>query len=230
MNAGDIVSHAEMCVREGRMLQHGMNFRVSPEHSVILMSRRPGAPYEDQVLDGGRTLIYEGHDMARTKAVRDPKALDQPACTPMGHLTPNGKFQNAAVNFRAGSAPAEHVRVYEKIRDGIWTYNGVFKLTDVWQQQSGSRKVFKFKLELADVELKDRNRKTIEIEHNRVIPAQVKREVYKRDRGRCVICGATDNLHFDHDFPFSKGGTSFSTANIRLLCMRHNLSKGAKIE
>lgn len=33
MNAGDIVSHTEICLREGRMLQHGMNF---PCHQAIL--------------------------------------------------------------------------------------------------------------------------------------------------------------------------------------------------
>jgi 5-methylcytosine-specific restriction endonuclease McrA len=55
-------------------------------------------------------------------------------------------------------------------------------------------------------------------------------EVWKRDKGQCVICGETKNLHFDHDLPFSKGGTSFSAKNVRLLCMKHNLQKSGKIE
>jgi 5-methylcytosine-specific restriction endonuclease McrA len=29
--------------------------------------------------------------------------------------------------------------------------------------------------------------------------------------------------------PFSKGGTSLNAQNVQLLCMRHNLAKGAKI-
>jgi 5-methylcytosine-specific restriction endonuclease McrA len=57
----------------------------------------------------------------------------------------------------------------------------------------------------------------------------VKVEVWKRDNGRCVICGATDDLHFDHDLPYSLGGTSVKVENVQLLCARHNLSKGAKI-
>ncbi len=230
MNAGDIVSHAEMCVREGRMLQHGMNFRVSLSHSVILMSRRPGAPYNDRVLDGGRTLIYEGHDVPRAGAIRDPKRYDQPRRTPAGRLTPNGKFEQAACSFKGGKAPAERVRVYEKIKDGIWTYNGVFELVDAWQEKSGRRQVFKFQLTLTDDEVISLATAPSDLPHNRLVPAEIKRAVFKRDKGRCVICGATDNLHFDHDYPYSKGGTSVSEDNIRLLCMRHNLQKSDRIE
>ena len=36
----------------------------------------------------------------------------------------------------------------------------------------------------------------------------MKLAVWKHDGGKCVICGATDELHFDHIIPFSKGGTS----------------------
>jgi hypothetical protein len=37
------------------------------------------------------------------------------------------------------------------------------------------------------------------------------------------------NLHFDHDIPFSKGGSSLTGANVRLLCAKHNLEKSDKI-
>lgn len=67
-------------------------------------------------------------------------------------------------------------------------------------------------------------------EFRRAIPGWVKQEVYKRDKGRCVICGAQDQLHFDHDLPYSRGGTSLTPANVRILCARHNLGKGAKIQ
>ena len=42
--------------------------------------------------------------------------------------------------------------------------------------------------------------------------------------------GLTKNLHFDHDLPFSRGGTSLSPLNVKLLCMKHNLQKSDKIE
>jgi 5-methylcytosine-specific restriction endonuclease McrA len=57
----------------------------------------------------------------------------------------------------------------------------------------------------------------------------VKVAVWKRDQGKCVNCGATDNLHFDHDVPFSKGGSSITADNVKLLCARHNLEKSDKI-
>ena len=63
----------------------------------------------------------------------------------------------------------------------------------------------------------------------RIIPTAIKLAVWKRDGGRCVKCGATDELHFDHDLPWSKGGTSFSVDNVQLLCMRHNIQKSAHI-
>jgi hypothetical protein len=39
------------------------------------------------------------------------------------------------------------------------------------------------------------------------------------------MCGASDDLHFDHDLPFSLGGTSITADNVQLLCARHNLAK-----
>ncbi|MFA5097539.1 MAG: HNH endonuclease signature motif containing protein [Candidatus Margulisiibacteriota bacterium] len=54
--------------------------------------------------------------------------------------------------------------------------------------------------------------------------------MWKRDKGKCVKCGSTKNLHFDHDLPFSKGGTSMTEKNIRILCAKCNLEKSDKIE
>jgi len=68
------------------------------------------------------------------------------------------------------------------------------------------------------------------VERSRIIPTSVKLEVWARDGGKCVVCGATDELHFDHILPLSKGGTSLMDENIQLLCARHNLSKSIKIQ
>lgn len=64
---------------------------------------------------------------------------------------------------------------------------------------------------------------------SRQIPTGVKRSVWRRDGGCCVLCGASENLHYDHDIPFSKGGAN-TAENIRLLCASCNLRKGARIE
>src|SRR5438874_9784689 len=71
--------------------------------------------------------------------------------------------------------------------------------------------------------------RVVELPHNRLIPTLVKVEVWRRDGGKCVQCGLTKNLHFDHDIPFSKGGSSLTAANVRLLCAIHNLEKSDKI-
>jgi len=70
----------------------------------------------------------------------------------------------------------------------------------------------------------------LELEHNRLIPTQVKVDVWKRDKGKCVKCGSNINLHYDHIIPFSKGGSSTTAANIQLLCAKCNLKKHDNIE
>jgi hypothetical protein len=226
----EIVSYQEMCQREGLSLQKGMNFRVGSRYSIILMSVRPNAPYHDRYDDDGTTIIYEGHDAQKRPGAPDPKSVDQPDLTPFGQFTENGKFYKAAQDYKQGLRPAEQVKVYEKIRSGIWSYNGKFQLSDSWQDHDGRRMVFKFKL-VAIVDDNDWGTTSLdEIERRRVIPTSVKLEVWKRDGGKCVICGAKEELHFDHIIPFSRGGTSLKAENVQLLCARHNLEKHDKIE
>ena len=183
----------EMCSTVGMNLQRGMNFRMRDAESIILMSLRLGAPYADRVQDEGCTLIYEGHDVARTVDIPYPKKVDQLDPNPGGSLTQNGLFALAAQKYKRGVAPAERVRVFEKIRSGIWVYNGLFKLIDSWTEQSGGRNVFKFKLRLVGND--DGNQPAVASsaleDDDRVIPSWVKLEVWKRDRGHCIECGAT---------------------------------------
>jgi hypothetical protein len=168
--SNDIISYIEMCRREGASLQQGMNFGLSGDHSVILMSLRQNAPYRDRIEGAGTTLIYEG------------------------------------------------------------PYNGVFHLTDSWQERDEHRVVFKFRLVAVEGEEDFAQPARLDAQRRRLIPTVVKLEVWKRDGGRCAICGATDELHFDHIVPFSKGGTSITAANVQLLCARHNLAKHDRIE
>lgn len=228
-SAGEIISYIDMCQAWSTSLQRGINFRLRPDRSLILMSRRTNAPSRDRVEEEERIIIYEGHDEPRTKAQPDPKQLDQPRTISSGLLTQNGLFEKAAIGFKKGKTVAELVAVYEKIRDGIWAFNGIFKLTDAWIERDEHRNVFKFRLELAYETLSARQ-EFADLDHTRVIPSAVKLEVWKRDGGCCVLCKEKDNLHFDHDLPFSKGGTSLTAKNIRLLCARHNLSKHDKIQ
>jgi hypothetical protein len=49
------------------------------------------------------------------------------------------------------------------------------------------------------------------------VPPDVRTAVWFRDEGRCVECGAEDDLQFDHVIPLARGGGS-TTANVQLLC------------
>jgi len=226
---GEIITYLELCTREKANLQQGMNWRIQPTHSVFLMSVRKGSPYDDKVQDEGRTLIYEGHDAPKNTTSHDPKTIDQPGFLPSGKPTRNGVFAKAVKLYKAGTKPPERIRVYEKIKPGIWTYNGEFLLLDQWMEESGGRNVFKFKLTLNEKPLNKYNEEVDELSLGRVIPSYVKQEVFIRDGGKCVMCGSSDNIHFDHILPYSKGGTSLSADNVQILCARHNLSKSDKI-
>lgn len=222
----EIISYREMCDREGGAhLQRGMNFRLGLNYSVVLMSVSANSPYEDEIVDDGETLIYEGHDEPKTEACPIPKLVDQPLSLPSGKLTQNGRFFEAAKAAADGSESPERVRVYEKIKKGMWSYNGVFHLMDSWFEQDENREVIKFKLiAIEDDEDFSLPPKT-DAPHRRIIPTQIKIKVWNRDKGKCVQCGAEDELHFDHVLPYSKGGTSMTAENVQLLCARHNLQK-----
>ncbi|CAB1057326.1 HNH endonuclease domain protein [Olavius sp. associated proteobacterium Delta 1] len=226
----EIIPYLEMCQREGVSLQRGMNFELRDHHSVILMSVRPNAPYADRLEDDGTTLIYEGHDVPRSSQNQNPKTVDQPAHTPAGNLTQNGLFHRAAQLFKSGEREPERVRVYEKIKQGIWSYNGIFHLVDSWQEPSEGRQVFKFKLVAVEGEEDFSVPVPSQSKPRRIIPTWVKLEVWKRDGGKCIMCGSDEDLHFDHIIPWSKGGSSSTPDNIQLLCGRHNLQKHDKIE
>jgi hypothetical protein len=63
---------------------------------------------------------------------------------------------------------------------------------------------------------------------SRHVPAQVRREVWQRDGGRCAFlartgrrCGARGFLEFHHKTPFAEGGEP-TVENIELRCRAHN--------
>ncbi len=65
---------------------------------------------------------------------------------------------------------------------------------------------------------------------SRYIPAQVKREVWTRDQGRCQFvspttgkkCLSRHRAQSDHVVPFALGGSSTNPNELRLLCFTHN--------
>lgn len=226
----EIISYRELCnVEEQQQIQRGMNFNIRDGYSVVLMSIKPNAPYADRNSSDGLTIYYEGHDTTGDKQ----KIHDQPLYHSGGSLTQNGLFCKAIDDGKKnGIYPL--VKAYEKLKPGIWTYRGLFEMKDYSIVHRDGRKVFEFVFTITDQELdeakKHHKEKRINQEQTRQIPGPVKAEVYIRDGGKCVMCGASDNIHFDHILPYSKGGTSLKVENIQLLCARHNLQKSAKLD
>lgn len=60
------------------------------------------------------------------------------------------------------------------------------------------------------------------------IPESVRHEVWRRDQGRCVDCGAREKLEFDHIIPWNEGGSN-TARNLELRCENCNGSKGDRI-
>ncbi len=178
------------------------------------------------------SIEYEGHDVSKTNNINNPKEHNQPRYTKTGKATQNGLFAQAVEDYKKGKSDAEIVRGYEKLFDGVWSEKGFFKLTNYsYENDSNNRKVFKYILDEVEIDVKDNILKENKLKkRTRIIPSHIKQEVWARDSGKCVVCGATDELHFDHDLPYSKGGTSITPENVKILCARHNLEKSDKIE
>lgn len=60
------------------------------------------------------------------------------------------------------------------------------------------------------------------------VPQKVQDRVWNRDEGKCVKCGSSEKLEFDHIIPFSKGGSN-TYRNLQLLCEKCNREKSNKI-
>jgi hypothetical protein len=93
---GDVVSYLEMCAPFGMNLQRGMNFRLRENESLILMSVRAGAPYEDRVERGGRVIVYEGHDAPRKRGI-DPKGSTSRSFTRTGAARRTAFHRSSAI-------------------------------------------------------------------------------------------------------------------------------------
>src|SRR5262245_15124286 len=181
----DILSYREMCDAENvQTLQRGMNFRMNPSYSVILMSQRANAPYRDRVYEDGITIEYEGHDVPRRSYEHNPKAEDQPDKLPTGKLTQNGLFLRAVETYKKGASSPELIKVYEKILSGVWSLKGYFDLVDYTIVHDGKRKVFRYILRLSDrADVSSSSMEIISPAHTRLIPSETKKGGLETRRG-----------------------------------------------
>jgi TPR repeat protein len=66
-------------------------------------------------------------------------------------------------------------------------------------------------------------------QNRQAIPSDVRREIWRRDGGRCVKCGSRAALEYDHIIPVARGGSN-TARNIELLCEVCNRSKRDSIQ
>ena len=206
-----IASATEVVGREGVDLQRGMNFHDDGVRMSVFLVLPHEGEYTDAWQEEGATLILEGHDSVAEGA--RGRADDQLLMYESGRPTENGKFYKAANAFKDGlRAEPLSVQVYEKLDAGVLFDKGIFNLMDATYRVEGMRKVAKFYLRPADADLPIAERDASWSE--RMIPAGVKAMVWKRDDGRCAVCGSQSGLHLAAD----------ASGTIQLRCPLHDIS------
>lgn len=162
---------------------------------------------------------------------------------------PLERFLSADEHRRSLESPLsiEHLPTCPKPADGsaisegrIWLYRDALYLTDRPPRSSELEEVSlrikarHFQDDLALKRLREQVANFEAIGHlnsiesgRHSIPDDVKLLVWSRDRGACVRCQATGNLHFDQIIPIATGGGALAE-NIQLLCCSCYLSKGGR--
>ena len=65
-------------------------------------------------------------------------------------------------------------------------------------------------------------------QRRRPIPRAVRLAVFERDSGRCVECGSSFEIQYDHVIPVALGGAG-TIENLQILCAPCNQAKGAAL-
>jgi len=120
-----------------------------------------------------------------------------------------------------------------KIRGKLILFkNALFDVTGLYTKEEAKLLVQKYyEAERSEIDfLKSRSGKSLSKsetgrEH---IPERIRNEVWRRDGGKCVECGSTFNLEYDHVIPIAKGGSN-TARNLRILCEPCNRRKSARI-
>lgn len=187
-----ILSAAELMEREGIMLQKSMNFRREEQLSVFLALQKDDGEFRDAWDAKKQIYIFEGHDS--TTKETGGKSNDQLLMYGGDKLTENGRFFKAANEFKDGvrKEPLQ-IQVYEKLDPGVWFDKGIFDLVDAAGVTESGRKVFKFYLQPADRERRD---KDAAHEEERYLGAAAKAAAWEKAKGRCAKCKLQSGLRF----------------------------------
>jgi hypothetical protein len=139
------------------------------------------------------------------------------------------KVQLDAIWAQEAESPVELVREDERV---YWAFKGCF----YWEDEDLSAADVKA-LVLQRIRRRERQLATA---HSLMraeeagapvrspVPVEMRRSVFERDGGRCVECGGSFDLQYDHVIPFSLGGAT-TVENLQLMCGDCNRTKGATL-
>jgi hypothetical protein len=195
------------------------------EHLVARLAPRPDVPASVRKLP-----TPKGPELPQPQAADAPAGVDAPALLALDMPPP----QRPAL-----VAPLAPERYQIKVTVGRETYEKLCRAKDLLRHTIPSgdpAAILDRALTLLVVDLEKRRLSATARPRmsrptapgSRHIPAEVKREVWARDRGQCAFvsanglrCRETGGLEYHHVVPFAAGGPTVAD-NLRLYCRRHN--------
>lgn len=171
----------------------------------------------------GLAACKDGETRERLLKPVPPSELGS-SVTPAGSIT-----VAAATSSHAGAAQERFELKFSVSRETYEKFKIVrSKLSNVLGADLSLEAVFTKLLEFQLREPRQRKHLNVTARRRRHVAAEVKKEVFKRDRGQCtyvspegVRCTERNYLQVDHVQPYALGGRS-EAENLRLLCAKHN--------
>lgn len=136
----------------------------------------------------------------------------------------------ARMEYRFAAGP-RFADVVERLRAKLWHKHPAGRLEDILYEAAEE-----FLAHRDPVREPERAiRRNAPLRASRRIPSAIRREVWRRDGGRCSftgpagLCGEMRGLEIDHVQPWALGGRSDQASNLRLLCRAHNQNEANRI-
>ena len=117
-----------------RTLEHFiLNFPNDTDAEVMALTAETKYLSNNQIFNDG-VIEYEGHDVP-ANINPEKKLVDQSLLSPSGTPTENGKFFQAALDYKHGLREPSRIQVYRKLRKGIWVDMGFYDLIDAYEKK-----------------------------------------------------------------------------------------------